>query len=119
VIEVNISEKMKPRHAIFEDHAFWEQLEYELTHWFSARGEKDLRRFWIDGFIPAEISDTAYGVEVKGDVWVGTSDREQSSYRFSASIPQSLLERKHRSYRLTAVEIDAEKRTLDLTIERD
>jgi len=109
---------MNARHAIFQDREFWSHLEFTLTGWLADHEEKDLRRFWIDGFIPEGIKDTKYGADVEGKAWVGTSAREQSAYRFVASIPQSLLARTNREYRLSEVHLNPENRQIEFTIEK-
>lgn len=110
---------MKSRHAIFEDSDFWSRLEFALTEWLAKQDKKELRRFWIDGFIPVRIIDTKYGVDVEGEAWVGTSAREQAAYRFIASIPQSLLAPKNHEYRFSEVDLNAETRQLRIIIEKD
>jgi hypothetical protein len=110
---------MNPRHAIFEDRDFWSHLEFALTGWLADQDVKEFRRFWIDGFIPEAIKDTHFGVDVEGKAWVGTSAREQSAYRFVASIPQSLLALKNRTYRIAEIELNPEAKRLGITIEKE
>ena len=110
---------MKPRHSIVEDHDFWSRLEFALTGWLAGQDVKDLRRFWIDGFIPEGIRDTEYGVNVEGRAWVGTSARDQSAYQFVASIPQSLLTSKNHTFRFSKVNLNPVTKKLEVTIEKD
>lgn len=109
---------MKSRHAIFEDRDFWSHLEFALTGWLAEQAEKDLRHFWIDGFIPDGINDSKYGADVEGEAWVGTSAGGQSAYRFVISIPQSLLHRTTRKHCFTKVQLNPEMRELEITIQR-
>ena len=109
---------MKSRHRIYEDRDFWSRLEFALTGWFSSLDDKSFRHYWIDGFIPDGITDTQYGVDIEGVAWVGTGGRDQSAYRFVASIPQSLLSRLNSQFEFDEVAIGPSARELQLTIRR-
>ena len=82
---------MNPRHAIIDDKEFWSRLERAASAWLSSSEEKQLRRFWIDGFSPETATDTQRGADVEGVIWLGEGSRQQHEYHFIASVPQKLL----------------------------
>jgi len=42
---------MNDRDEIISDQAFWSRLEYSATAWLATAADRNLRRFWIDGFM--------------------------------------------------------------------
>ena len=115
----DVLQEMERRHVIINDREFWTHLEFTLTRWLADQEAKDLRCLWIDGFLPESITNTQYGVDVEGEAWVGTSGSEQSAYRFVASIPQAMIDRRRRSYRISDVEVDPSRLRLNIVVERE
>jgi hypothetical protein len=61
---------MNDRAQIIGDKDFWDDLEYRVTGWLSSSEEIELRRFWIDGFVPESFRNTKRGIDVLGKAWV-------------------------------------------------
>ena len=105
---------MSDRHEILNDQEFWARLEYDASRWIQRSGDKDLRRHWVDGFIPTNAIDTKRGLNVEGAAWVmGESECE---YRFLASIPQKLLHGRRQKYEIESLTLDKDHHLLELVV---
>lgn len=107
---------MSDRHQIMGDEGFWNQLEYEASHWLASSDDKKLRRFWIDGFIPESITNTKHGADIEGKAWVGSGGREQYQYRFVISVPQKMLHRRRHTFCIQRFSLDEEEQTLQIEV---
>jgi hypothetical protein len=107
---------MSDRQQILNDREFWSRLEYAASHRLEHSHDIELRRFWIDGFIPEIASNTKYGVDIQGVVWVGMGARIQQEYRFVASLPQKLLHRKSPTFDIQEIALDNEEQFVHLVI---
>jgi hypothetical protein len=106
---------MHDRHAIIEDTDFWSRLEYAATAWLAESGEKRLRRYWIDGFIPETAKNTQRRTDIDGIVWLGEGSRGQHEYRFVASVPQKLLHRPAQ-FHIDSIVIDETQKQITLSL---
>src|SRR5256885_804055 len=46
-----VRRNMNDRDEIISDQPFWSRLEYSATVWLATAADRNLRRFWIDGFM--------------------------------------------------------------------
>ncbi len=109
---------MNTRHQILNDSEFWLALEYDMSRILSQHHDKEMRKFWIDGFIPQSVSNTKFGIDVEGEVWIAEGQKNQTKCRFLAKIPQKLLHRKIRDFKYDIVCLEIEKKYLELNIEK-
>ncbi len=105
---------MSDRHEILNDQEFWTRLEYDASHWLQSSSDKDLRRHWVDGFIPTNATDTKRGLSVEGVAWV--MGEGECEYRFSASIPQKLLRGRRDKYEIESLSLDKTHHLLELVV---
>ena len=106
---------MRDRQAIIEDSNFWSRVEYAASAWLASSAEKQVRRFWIDGFVPESAGNTQRGANIEGMVWLAEGSRQQSEYRFVASIPQKLLHRRE-SFAIDDISIDETEKQVALSL---
>jgi hypothetical protein len=107
---------MSDRHQIVNDQEFWTRLEYVATRWLEDSGDQNLRRFWIDGFLPENATNTKYGADVEGVAWVGNGPRRQDQYRFIASLPQKMLHRRTPGFTIERLSLDEGKQVLEIIL---
>jgi hypothetical protein len=100
------------------DTTFWLRLEFELSGWLSCSPDRNHRRFWIDGFLPDAITNTRYGADVEGVVWMAEGSRSQRQFHFVVSIPQTILYRPNAARVFEAVFVDETAKTLHVKIGR-
>lgn len=100
-----------------DDMDFWLMLEYDMSGRFYKSLEKEMRKYWIDGFTPQFIDNTKTGVEVRGDIWVAERSNAQIKYRFLARVPQKLLHRKIRDFNCEIVVLNVARKYVELNIE--
>ncbi len=107
---------MSDRHQILSDVDFWSRLEFELSGWFRTCGDRALRGYWCDGFIPRSAHNTKDGVEVRGAAWIEEGHKWHGQYAFSLAVPQRLLFRRRNSAVLVVMEVDVQHRKLQLAL---
>jgi len=107
---------MNERDEIISDQPFWSRLEYSATAWLATAADRNLRRFWIDGFIPEAMRNTNRGGDVEGTVWVGEGSSTQHQYRFVASVPQKLIHGRMQSFAIESILFDEEQHVLEIGI---
>jgi hypothetical protein len=103
------------RHQIMDDGEFWNRLEFAASRWLESSHDRTLKQFWIDGFVPETVTDTRRGADVEGTAWVGIGGREQSQYRFVASVPQKILYRRE-MFSIEQLVLDEAQQTLQIEI---
>ena len=108
---------MTERHPILDDQEFWTKLEYDASRWIESSENKELRRFWIDGFAPEAIKNTRNGAAINGIAWVGEGGRIQHQYEFVLSAPQELLQLRH-DYVIARLFLDVNQRSLSMELRR-
>jgi hypothetical protein len=42
---------MNGRDQILNDQEFWTRLEFVASRWLETSDDRDLKRFWVDGFL--------------------------------------------------------------------
>lgn len=104
------------RRSILTDSGFWLQLEYELSGWLAASSDPELRRYWIDGFDAAGMTNTQRGADVTGLVWMARGGSDQMPFDFAVSLPQALLYRREGGYDIAEVGIDEGQRMLRVVL---
>ena len=107
---------MSDRHQILNDQDFWTRLEFVASRWLETSDDRNLRRFWVDGFLPENAKDTRYGVDVEGMAWVGDGPRSQHQYRFIVSLPQKMLHRPTPNFVIERFSIGEEKKMLQIAL---
>ena len=107
---------MSGRQQILDDKDFWLRLEYEASTWLGRANDPSLRRFWVDGFIPECATNSHYGLDVEGAVWIGEGGRDQYQYRFVASLPQKLLCGVGRRSHIKSLSLDVSQRFLGMVL---
>ena len=98
------------------DEPFWTRLEYGASGWLASAADRHLRRFWIDAFIPETFANTRRGLDVEGTTWVGAGPRMQYRYRFVASIPQELLNRRNDDFEIESLSLNPDEQLLAIVI---
>jgi hypothetical protein len=107
-------ETMSDRHQILDDQEFWTRLEYDASRWLETSSDRALRRYWVDGFVPANAINTKRGLDVEGVAWVmGGGNGE---YRFIASVPQKLLHGKSQSFEIESLSVDEDQHLLEVVV---
>ena len=109
---------MSDRHQILDDKEFWTRLEFDASHWLEGSDDKELRCFWIDGFLPEMVVNTKRGADVEGTAWVGEGGRMQHSYRFIVSVPQQLLHLRRQTFSIELLILDEAQQTLQIEVAR-
>lgn len=104
------------RYQIINHPQFWTALAYKACEWLQKSDNKFIRRYWVDDFQPENIANTKGGAEVKGTAWVGDAPHDMQAYRLSAFLPQKLLHRPEREFHIDQIEIDEERRTVEVWI---
>ena len=107
---------MSERHPILDDTEFWTRLEYSASQWLENSSDEPLRRFWVDGFLPDTATRTNTGIDVEGTAWIGIGGRRQDQYRFTASFPQKMLERKGAGFAIERLSLDEVRQTLQISL---
>ena len=105
---------MSDRHQILDDQEFWTRLEYGASQWLQSSSEKDLRRYWVDGFVPTNAINTKRGLDVEGVAWVMGAGK--CEYHFIASVPQKLLHGKRQSFEIESLTLDEDQHSLEVVV---
>lgn len=103
---------MNERSQILGDKYFWDSLEYIVSRWFSSSEAKELRSFWIDGFVPNSFRNTKRGIDVLGKAWIGKGPRNQDLFDAVISVPQKMLTRRREEYIIEDVSIDEQNKSI-------
>jgi hypothetical protein len=111
---VNINE----RHHILNDQNFWTRLEFVASRWLETSDDRNLRRFWIDGFLPEIARNSSFGIDVEGVAWVGDHFRRQWQYRFTVAVPQKMVYRWKIPFVIERLSLDEENQTLQIELAR-
>ncbi len=106
---------MSDRNEIMRDTGFWVRLAYVSCGFLYRCEDKALRRYWIDDFLPEDITHTKHGAEISGIAWVGDGPRRQEEYRFLAVLPQKLLHRRG-PFPFGQFVLDESRRTLEIEL---
>jgi len=101
---------------IMRDKTLWTRLEYEASALLSCSTDRDLRRFWVDGFIPEAFARTSRGLDVKGTTWIGEGPRTQHQYSFVASVPRGELNRQTEDFKIESLLFDHKQQLLTIVI---
>lgn len=109
---------INPRYQILNDRDFWLRLEFDVSDYLSQSPDNTIRKYWIDGFIPASASNILTGLNVEGEVWIVEGRRSQTKCRFLARIPQSLLHRTIRDFEFEITVFDPSRKYLELEISK-
>jgi hypothetical protein len=109
---------MDQRHQTLKDQDFWTRLEFVASRWLETSDERDLRRFWIDGFLPEVARNTRLGIEVEGVAWVGDHFRHQWQYRFTIALPQKMLCHRQMPFVIERLSLDERNQTLHIEAAR-
>src|SRR5579859_2668116 len=109
---------MSDRHQILNDRDFWTRLEFVASRWLETSDDLELRRFWIDGFLPETAKDTRFRVDVEGMAWVGDGPRKQSQYRFTVGLPQRMLHRRTPGFVIERLSLDEGNQVLQIELAR-
>jgi hypothetical protein len=109
-------EHTNDRYQILGDQPFWTRLEYDACLWLKNSADEHARRFWIDGFLPEAVTDTSFGVDIKGTVWVGEGRRAQRSYCFLVSVPQKMLNRRREVFGIERLSLDGTRQMLEIAV---
>jgi len=107
---------MIDRHHILTDQEFWTRLEYDASRWLETSNARELRRYWIDGFIPTNAMNTKRGIDIEGVAWVGQGGRTQYEYRFRASVPQKLLHGHSQNFEIESLSLDEDQHLLEVVV---
>jgi len=108
---------MADRHQILNDQEFWARLEYAACRWLESAADLNMRRYWIDGFVPDGATTTQKGLNVEGVVWIGERENShQHGCRFVASVPQRLLDRRRVTFAIESLSLDLGRECLDVVI---
>jgi len=99
-----------------QDKTFWTRLEYEASALLRSSTDCELRRFWLDGFIPEAFAKTRRGLDVKGATWVGEGPRLQHQYSFVVSVPRCQLNRQAEDIKIESLSFDHKQRLLTIVI---
>jgi hypothetical protein len=101
---------LKLEHEILTDDEFWTNLEYVSSKWLKGASSKELRRLWIDGFVPERLKKTNNALEVTGTVWLygtGTED----DYTFVASIPRT-----KKDFVVGSIEVNHKEKLIEISL---
>lgn len=109
---------MSDRHEILNDQDFWTRLEFVASRWLETSDDRNLRRFWVDGFQPEIARDTRFGVDVEGMAWVGKGSRNQFQYRFVVELPQKMLHRRTPGFVIEQLSLDEGNKALQIELAR-
>ena len=109
---------MSDRAEILHEEPFWTRLEYSATGWLASAADRNLRRLWIDGFIPEAFANTRRGLDVEGTAWVGEGGSMQQQYHFVVSVPQNLLHGRSRDFEIESLSVDQVQHLLKIVITR-
>ena len=105
---------MSDENQVIDNRDFWTQLEFDASRQLETSEDKNLRQFWVDGFLPETFTSTRQGMKVEGIVWIGKGGRDQFQYRFSASLPREMT--RGQKFLIGRLVLDQEKQTLKLVI---
>lgn len=109
---------MDQRHQFLKDPDFWTRLEFVASRWLETSDERDLRRFWIDGFLPEVARNTRLGIDVEGVAWVGDHFRHQWQYRFTVALPQKMICHCKMPFVIERLSLDEQNQTLQIELAR-
>jgi len=107
---------MIDRHQILKYQEFWTRLEYDASRWLETSSARELRRYWIDGFIPTNAINTKRGINVEGVAWVGQVGRTQYEYCFRASVPQKLLGGHSQNFEIESLSLDEDQHFSEVVV---
>src|SRR5262245_26879853 len=109
---------MNERHQILDDQDFWTRLEFVASRWLETSDDSDLRRFWIDGFLPDVAKNTRLGMDVEGVALVGDHFRHQWQYRFTVALPQKMVRYWKIPFVIERLSLDEGNQTLQIEVAR-
>lgn len=103
---------------IVEDSLFWARVTVLASNWLSAASEIELRRHWVDDFIPTSMHRTNPAAEVRGTAWLEGHLQFDPEFEFLALIPWRVVNRDRDNIEIADIAIDFKRRSLEIVLRR-